>query len=1001
MTDSAHVREWDELRKIDYFLEHLARAVERGEVHVASYELLAPRYLERRAELAAVIERRTEGLAEAVPAVAAVPARTATGPAPAAAPSAPRPTIEAARATPVAVAPRREPQPVPWTTVLTFTGAFLVIVAAAIFAVATWDLFGVEFKLVFLGTLTAGFYAAGHLVRTRLGLAAGGVALMAVGSAMLLFDGWIAIDGYGLVGMWPWVVWLAVCSAVYWFSEVAIGGSFFGIIGASAQVAWVWLLGEGLAWPAPQRLAGMALVAVLWALAARNARGATPFASLALVLRWAAPVLVLGSGIGLMLDLPTGPATWTYIASALVVGSAATMIFELTEMPSGIAAILHIPVFLGVISMVEMTGTEWGHLVLLALMVVGYLLHELRYGGWGHGIIALAAELAATLVLADLLEFDPDMTVALVAVVAVSWLAASRLLERAPAGGAWSRGAEEMRSLAETGGWLALGASTLAVPSASGSVPLSAVVIHARDAALPGAMLGLWAAAGLVRRREPVGLALIVVSLYTTAGLLAWSMPELHSALYASALTTVLVLWFLARNAARRVWSLPPEACLLAVRVLSLLVLVGGLAAQAYFFDIVAWQSSVLIALTALVWLLDALLAEDPPIGLGLAAALLVLAASFAGEWATDATDPVMWLGPATAALLAIVSVPLRRRPGWATWWNGGAGLAAVLVILASPGAPSQAVPWALAMTGLVWLIMAVVSDNPLLIPAAGLFGFGTLFAAADHFVLGPWPTLVMAALVAYALLSALFLPDVRLARRWTDAAAAAGLTGMVLTCLAMADGGLAAELGFSLSWAGGGGHTFAASVGLLGVFVMVAGIARDLDAAPYLGGALVLLAYFIEIRTLDVGTAEWFSTPLALYIIWAGMRVRRGTPGRGTPVPDVLAAAVGLGVPALLSALPLYQDQPWVHLIWAVALSIVAILIGVAFRVRGYFFGGVAALVFTAVVRSWFFLVSFWWLVLGVIGVTMLVVALTWERQQMLVATAGKRLREAMVDWR
>lgn len=1003
MIDSAHTREWDELHKIDYFLEHLARAVERGEVHAASYELLAPRYLERRAELVAVIERRADRGPElhtqAPPAAAATAVAASETPSSAAfvptVADLTRPVASARPASP------REPRPVPWTTVLTITGAFLVIVAAAIFAVATWDLFGVGFKLVFLGSLTAAFYAAGHLVRRRLGLAAGGVALMAVGSAMLLFDGWIAIDGYGLTGPWPWVGWLAVCSLVYWYSEVAIGGAFFGVIGASAQVAWVWLLGEGLAWPAPQRLAGIALVAVLWALAARNAQDRPPFSSLARVLRWAAPVLVAGCGVGLGLDISTGPATWIYIASALVVGSAATMVFEVSRLPSGLAAILHVPVFLGILSMTDMTGTEWGHVILLALMVAGYLIHELRYGGWGHGMIALAAELMATLVLADLLGWEADATVALVGAVAVSWLVASRLLDRAPAGDAMSRGAAGMRSLAEAGGWLALAGSTLAVPAASGVVPLSAVAVHASDAALPAGMLGLWAVAGAVRRREPVGVVLIAVSLYATAALLAWSLPELHSALYGAALVAVLIVWFLARLLAARVWALPVEACLMAVRTLSLLVLVVGSAAQGYFFDFVAWQSVVLIVLAALVWLLDALFAEELPAGFGLASALLVFAAALAGEWYLDTGDPIMWIGPAMAVVLALVSIPLRSRSGWATWWNGGAAAAAVVVILTSLGAPPAAIPVALILTGLAWLIMAIVSDNPVLAPVAGLFGFGAMFATADQFMLGPWVTLAPVTLVAYALLSVLFLPQPRFSRRWTDAAAAAGLVGMVLACVAMAEGGLGAELGFRLSWAGVGGHELAAAIGLLGVFVMVGGIARRIDAAPYLGVALVLVAYFIEIRTLDVGTVEWFSTPLALYIIWAGARVRRGMPGRGTPVPDVLAAAVGLGVPALLSTLPLYQDEPWVHLVWAVMLSIIAILAGVTFKVRGYFFGGVAALVFTAVIRSWFFLVSFWWLVLGVIGVTMLVVALTWERQQMIVADAERRLRAAMADWR
>lgn len=993
MPEASHAREWDELHKIDYFLEHLARAVERGEVHRASYDLLAPRYLERRAELAAIVAPGERAAAGTLVSGAEHAPGAAPAPVPAASPT-PQP-----RPAPAPIP--RERKPVPWTTILTITGAFLVIVAAAIFAVATWDIFGVEFKLVFLGTLTAGFYGAGYLVRKRLHLDAGGVALMAVGSAMLLFDGWIAIDGYGLEGPWPWVFWLAVCSAVYWYSETAIGGSFFGVIGAAAQVAWVWLLGEGLAWPIPQRMAGIAVVAVLWALAARRASGREPFVTLAAVLRWAAPVLAAGSVWGLLQNIAVGPADWNYVLSALVVGLAATAVLDLTGLPRGVAAIAYMPLLAGIATMVGSTGGEWGHVVLLACVVVGALLYELYRRGWGHGALAIICELAAALVFADLLGWEPDATLLFVAIVATSWLVASRLLERAPANETWVRGASSMRIMTEAGGWGMLGLATFAVPAASGVVPLAGFAVTGRDALLVAGMLVVWGVAAVVRRRPAVGLVILGMSLYTAAAAMAWAVPELQSALYALGLIVVLAVWFLARFAADRVWALSRELTLIAVRVFSVSTLVLGVIAQAYFFDVIAWQSAALIVSVALLWLADALFAEESRFGLAFASAFLVLSAVVVADWMAPGSDSVGWAGPLAALACVAVAIPLRARQEWTGYWCWGAGAAALVATIVAPGPTAGSLAVALALTATVWLGAGVLGRSSLLAVPAVLLGYFALFALANHLDLSSWGTLTLIAVPSYALLSALFAPESLLPRRWADALAGAGFLGMVLLCVvaaaAMTQDPLAAEFGMDVS----GGHELAFALGLLGVFVIVAGIGRAITLAPYVGVALILLAYLVEIDTLDVGTVEWITTPLAFYVIWAGSRAQKGAVGRGSPVPDILAAVIGLGVPALLAASPLYQNEPWVHLVWAVGLSLVAIIAGVALKVRGYFFGGVAALVFTAIVRSWFFLVAFWWLVLGIIGVTMLVIALTWERQQHMVASAQAKVHEAMADWR
>ncbi|MDP2232906.1 MAG: hypothetical protein Q8K89_04665, partial [Actinomycetota bacterium] len=194
---------------------------------------------------------------------------------------------------------------------------------------------GVVFKLAFLGTLTAAFYVVGEVVRTRLKLRAGGVALTVVGSAMLLFDGWIVIDGYGLTGYWPWAALLLVVSLVYWITEVRIAGGFFGVIGAAAQLAWWWMLGAGLGWSVAPRMAAWAVVAAIWLATSKRAARSAPLASLATVLRWGSPIAALVAVIGLANDLNIGPTTWVELGSAIVLAFAISFIAEETpEIPS-------------------------------------------------------------------------------------------------------------------------------------------------------------------------------------------------------------------------------------------------------------------------------------------------------------------------------------------------------------------------------------------------------------------------------------------------------------------------------------------------------------------------------------------------------------------------------------------------------------------------------------------------------------------------------------------
>lgn len=988
-----HKSERDELGSIDYFLDHLARAVERGEVPRASYDLLAPRYLQRRSDLVSII---TGGAPQAASHQISAPVPTpAPVPAPAQAPT-PAP----------AVRPQRVPrEPVPWTTVLTFTGAFLVIVASAIFAVATWDMFGVTFKLLFLGALTAGFYAAGRLVRTKLKLAGGGVALTVVASAMLLFDGWIAIDGFGWTGVWPWVVWLAACSAVYWYTETSMGSGFFGVTGAAAQVAWVWLLGDGLGWQDTQRAAAIALVAVGWALAGRMAKNRGPFASLAGVLRLAAPVTVLLSSLLCLGGVLVGETGWAEIVPALIVGVAATAIVQIAGLPPALGALAHLPAFIAIGSVHG--GPDAGHAALLFGMAVAYVLYELYGGGWGHGVLALFAELGAWIALSSRFEWAGDVTLAVLVALAVSWSAAAWLIGRddrdsvRSSGPSNSAGALSLRHITLYGGWALLTILTLLMPVVTEVIPLSGVEVLARNAALAGGILAAWFALASLHRFAPAAIGAFLMSFWAAAALLAWAFPAWHSAYYAIAMLAVAAKWLAGRHHVERVTGLPATVLAWIARGSTLLIVSLGLAAAEYYYQVVSLPSAWLLAATAAWWLLDALTAEEFRSGFAISSGLAVLAVAL-GVAARTEVDATAALGAALTALaLVALGTWLRQRPGWGRQWVWGAavtGVVASLLALDDPG--SLAV--ALALAAAACILAAWTSGVVEAAAGGGLVVVGALIACAAWIDADPWVLFALVALPSLAMLA----PPARARQgapgttltRWFDAGLASGFMGISILVLIP----LLYDGAYTLAgWADLGEHGLAAALLVLGAYVMSVSALKDFELGTYAGVGLVLAAYLVERGARNVGTAEWVSTPIALYIAWIGYQRARTHRTKVPLASDIGAAVVALAVPALLAATTFAGAEPWTHLVWAVALSLIAITAGVALRVRAYFFGGVAAIVFTAIVRSWVYLVSFWWLVLGLIGITMLVVALTWERQHSLVAGAKSRMQAALSDWR
>jgi len=123
--------------------------------------------------------------------------------------------------------------------------------------------------------------------------------------------------------------------------------------------------------------------------------------------------------------------------------------------------------------------------------------------------------------------------------------------------------------------------------------------------------------------------------------------------------------------------------------------------------------------------------------------------------------------------------------------------------------------------------------------------------------------------------------------------------------------------------------------------------------------------------------------------------------PGRGVPPAlDIGALLVGLGVP-LAGALSGWGPEAFAHTAWAIGLSLAFIAFGIGVRARAYLFGGTGALALVAAWRTMTYLAEFWWLVLGLIGMAMLVIALTWERQRMMLSETQQRLRDGLEHWR
>lgn len=1002
--DASNAEALQELSHIDFLLDELARAVERGEVHRASYDLMAPRYLERRADLVAYITGVPRAVAPAPgPGGSGVPGIGQTGPqafdeyfasgVPAARP---------ARAT----MPSR---PVDWTTVLLFLGAFLVIVAAAIFSVAVWRDLGTGAKLAFLGTLTAGFYGAGWWARVKLRLPVGAVALTAVASAMLLFDGWIMIDGYRLEGPAPWAAVLLVCSAMYWYTETLLSSRFFGVVGAAAQVAWWWLLGAGLGLPATVRIAGIALVAVAWQLAAERGRGRPAVGSLSTVLEWAAPVVAAGASLAILSDLGFvgGSSVDAVIAAALTAVSAAIVMRRthlLPESAQGIGgALAQLPLIASAWVATGDAGGSWW--VLVVFVIVAIACDLLAFAGWGVAflVVGLLAEASAVLELCRVLDAGESTTVVALAGLAALWAFGATLVPRLGGDTIPPERSGRLAFVLEIAAWTLLGAASLALPLAGWMLPVPGFPLVRGDVLGYVGVLAAWWAATIARPRGAAAYAGVLWAFVTASALVAWLAPDSTLSGWASWMVALGGVWLASADATRRYGDSWPHiarwsawallAALLGLGLLSGLVPMPVSSTGVLGLD-PRWDAAVLAAAVAAVLAADALRSRCRP-----SALVAGIAVPVAALRATEAASGLAPYAPAlivslAALACAFASVLLARRgPAFralVAWFAAGAAVTATVLVAGEVPRFGLAAALAWIVLAVTWAASAVVTAQWVAIAA------GVALVPAAWSALGAAPEPVAAigllGVVGFALTAVgrlePFGPDGRLA----DAGRALAVAGIIAHASLVLDGGLDS-------------HALTVALLVLSSNLAVTSALHRFEPGFHLAGLPLVAAAWVEIGLLAGPPAVLYSTPLALYLVAAG-HVHVGY-GRATDRPraypevlDVFAVLVGLGYP-LMSALGAGGDRALGEALAVVVVALLAIGAGIALKVRWYFFGGVFALAAIAFYRSFSAIAEYWWLVLGIIGVALLAIALTWERQRMVVADTRERLRRSFEGWR
>ena len=407
------------------------------------------------------------------------------------------------------------------------------------------------------------------------------------------------------------------------------------------------------------------------------------------------------------------------------------------------------------------------------------------------------------------------------------------------------------------------------------------------------------------------------------------------------------------------------------------------------------WPAASVAAVGALLFLGDSL-RNSQPAGAALAGVFAIASAYLAAGVAVMASPQwnsagLQYVAPpwgyqamaaaAGALLLGLVAWALKAR--YPRQASALALAAACTGSIACEVASGDAWHGAIAL-GLVagaWVVVAVVTEWHWFVGIGGAFLMGSvacILSATDAPALVT--VLVFVGLAgAFNALGAIgaFSP----AGRLTAAGSSLAIAGCVaLVFVAFAGWATLSEIGlFDAGWLDFGWHGVAFVLAALGGFSILQSWRYGLEPALYVGCAVIMLAAFSEFQAFRLTTAELYSTSLAAYTIAMGYLYAARRPERRVPaVTDILGVLILLWTPVVgaLTAAP--GPELFVHTAWAIGLSLVAIGAGIVLRVRAYLYAGSATIVVVALWRTASYLAQFWWVVLGVIGIAMLVIALS-----------------------
>jgi hypothetical protein len=432
-------------------------------------------------------------------------------------------------------------------------------------------------------------------------------------------------------------------------------------------------------------------------------------------------------------------------------------------------------------------------------------------------------------------------------------------------------------------------------------------------------------------------------------------------------------------------------------RILAVSIVLVGLVVSADVAGELEWPVVALLGGSAVFWLAEVIRLPSDPLPWGAASLSLVGAITNATAVSVNVEMAGVAAGVA-GAVVAWFGLGVREENGVrAAWVVPGALTALVGVLAASEGDWSLAA--ALAAAALAWAGATAALRLPVLAGAASLLVLLATFATLTAASAAPWATVGACAVLGFGqlALSAYAEPRGGFVDQVAQAVAVGGLAAVLSPVVV---GAVPTDL-VSERWMRIDDAAMSVALAIEGGWLLTAASLRRLQPAWYIGYGGLVSAVLHLMYWSGVENSEPYTTVLGLYVIGMGYMYARLGRREVPTATDVAGTLICLGPPALFAVSEQAASTGTYHALWAIGLSLLFITAGVLLRVRAYFVGGVLAIAWVALLFSFRFFVEFWWLLLGFIGVLMLVVALTWERQRSLAMETRSRISETLSDWR